>query len=69
VGRRKYISKSVRAGPQVRLGFLGNMRRVIVEDQTDGAFRWIVAVQIPKQGNELDAAMAMLDARRDMTVV
>ena len=69
MGGRQHVSKSVRAGRQICVGLLRNMRRMVVHDQTDSAFLRIVAIQILEQGDELNTAVTMLDVCRDMTVV
>jgi hypothetical protein len=52
-----------RLGGQPGLGFLRNMRGVIVQDQLDGGIRWIGCVEQLEEGDELPRAMALLDPR------
>ena len=42
---------------------------MIVEYDANRAFRRVARIEVGQQTDELDAAMAMLDPRRDMAVV
>ena len=44
------------------LRFLGNMGRVVVEDQLDGGSRWVGCIELLEEADELARAMAVLDA-------
>ena len=42
---------------------------MIVQNNSDGAFRRILGIEVGQQADELDAAMTVFHARRDMTIV
>src|SRR5271169_7054874 len=59
--RSKYKGEAaLRLGGKPRLGFLGDMRGVVVEDQLDGGIRRISGVKFLEKTNELARAMAIL---------
>ena len=42
---------------------------MIVQNNSDGAFRRIFRIEVGQQADELDAAMTVFHARRDMTIL
>ena len=42
---------------------------MIVQYDSDGTFRRILRIEVGQQANEFDAAVAVLHARRDMTIL
>ena len=52
--RRQDILKAVGTRGQKRLGFFGNMGGMIVQDDSDSAFRGIPRVEVAQQANEFD---------------
>lgn len=69
VSRRQHVSKSVWTGSQIGVRLLGNVRRVVVQDHSDGALRRIVIIQVLEQSDEFDTAVAVFYARGNMAVV
>ena len=62
------VPESVGVFAQIPAGLFGEMGGVVVQDDSDDAFRRIVRVQFPKQGNKFDAAMTRLDSCDHMSV-
>ena len=60
-----------------RLGYLDrkglslfrNVSGVIVQYDSDGAFRRILRMEVGQQANEFDTAVAVFHARRDVTIL
>ena len=46
-----------------------NMRRMIVQYDSDGAFRWILRIKVGQQANEFDATVTVFHSRRDVTIL
>src|SRR5580698_8024460 len=67
--RRQNILKAVGTRGQKRLGFFGNMGGMIVQDDSDSAFRGIPRVEVAQQANEFNTAVAILHPRRDVAVL
>src|SRR5258708_8869027 len=67
--RRQDILKAVGTRGQKRLGFFGNMGGMIIQDDSDSAFRGIPRVEVAQQTDELNTAVAILDPRRDVAVL
>jgi hypothetical protein len=67
--RRRDVLKTVEAQGEKRLRLFGNMRRMIVGDDPDGAFRGIPCVQAGQQADESEAAVTVLHARGDVAVL
>jgi len=65
----QHVVEAVGASRQKGLGFFGDVRRMIVQNDPYGAVGRIVLVQILKQSDEFAAAMSPLNARRDVTLV
>src|SRR6202049_2190484 len=67
--RCQYILETVGAGSKEGSGLLGDMRRMIVQNDSDGAVGRVVLVEILEQSNEFPAAMSPLDTSGDMPLV
>src|SRR5579863_2127494 len=67
--RREYVLKAVGASSQEGLSFFGNMRGMVIRDNSNGAHGRIVLVQILEQRDEFATAMPALNAGRDMALV
>src|SRR6266480_7443873 len=46
-----------------------NVSGMIVQYDSDGAFRRILRIEVGQQANEFDAAVAVFHARRDVTIL
>src|ERR1035438_7373550 len=63
------VLKTVGARGEKSPRLFGNVRGMIVEYDSDGAFRRIPRVQIRQQADEFDAAVTVLHACRDVPVL
>ncbi len=64
-----HITKAIGPSGQIGAGLLGNVGRMIVQNQSDHRLGGVMSVQILEQGNKLAAAVAPLDTRRYMTIL
>ena len=63
VFRREHEGEaSLRLSGDPGCGFLGNMGRVVVEDQLDGGFRRVGCIELLEEADELARAVTVLDA-------
>ncbi len=67
--RRQHVLEAVGSGGQEGLSLFGNRRRVVVQDDSDGAVGRIVIVEVLEQSDEFPAAMPSLNACDDMPLV
>ena len=67
--RCQYILETVGAGSKEGSGLFGDMRRMIVQNYSNGAAGRVVLVEILKQSDEFPAAMSPLNTSCDMTLV
>src|SRR5258708_5754396 len=65
----QHVLEPVGAGCQKGLGFLGDVRRMVVQNDPYGAVGRIVLVQILKQSDKFAAAMSPLNARSNVALV
>src|ERR1017187_2435939 len=63
------VLKTVGVCGEKCLRLFGNVRGMIVQDDSDGAFRRIPRVEIGQQADEFDAAVTVLHACRDVPVL
>ena len=63
------VFESVGAGGQERLGFLREVRRVVVQNQANHTVRGVVVIQVLEQGDELPNAVTLLHPRRHVTIM
>lgn len=61
VFRCQHVLETVGAGSEESSGLFGNVRRMIIQDNSDGAISWVVVVEILEQG--AFAASAAVNAR------
>ena len=67
--RCRHILETVGAGSKEGSGLFGDMRRMIVQNDSDGAAGRVVLVEILEQSNEFPAAVSPLDTSVDMPLV
>ena len=67
--RCQHILETVGAASKEGSGLFGDMRRMIVQNDSDGAAGRVVLVEILEQSNEFPAAMSPLDTSGDMPLV
>src|SRR5229473_3312671 len=67
--RCQHILETVGAGSKEGSGLFGDMRRMIVQNDSNGAAGRVVLVEILEQSDEFPAAMSPLDTSCDMTLV
>src|SRR5947207_8958485 len=48
---------------------LENVSGMIVQNDSDGAFRRVLRMEVGQQANEFDTAVAVLHARRDLAIL
>jgi hypothetical protein len=65
----QHVLETVGAGSEKGSGLFGNVRRVIIQDDPDGASSRVVLVEILEQGDEFAAAVSALNAGCDMTLM
>src|SRR5712691_2298939 len=65
----QHVLEAVGPGSPIAVSRLGNMRRVVVQNDANSAVSRVVLVEVLEQGDELPAAMAMLHTGCDMTLV
>jgi hypothetical protein len=66
---RQQVLKAIGTGSQVSSSLLGNMRGMVIQDDSNGALGRIVLVQILEQRDEFAAAVPVLHAGRDVALV
>ena len=66
---RVNILKTVGPGCQVSARLLGDVSRVIIQNNPDGHLERVVGIQIFEQCDKFPAAMSFLHSRHDMTVM
>src|SRR6266700_4636902 len=69
MGGGMHITKAIGPSGQIGAGLLGNVGRMIVQNQSDHRLGGVMSVQILEQGNKLAAAVAPLDTRCYMTIL
>src|SRR5450759_4541445 len=69
VFRCQHGLETVGAGSEQSSGLFGNVRRLIIQDDPDGAIRRVVSVEILEQGDEFAAAVPALNAGCDMALM
>src|SRR5450759_3118046 len=69
VFRCQHVLETVGAGSEKSSGLFGNVRRMIIQDDPDGAIRRVVWVEILEQGDEFAAAVPALNAGCDMALM
>ncbi len=67
--RRQNLLETIGVLGEKGLRLLGNVRGMIAQDDSDGASRGIPCVEVGQQANELDAAVAVHNARCHVTVL
>src|SRR5450759_4962080 len=67
--RCQHVLETVGAGSQEGSGLFGDMRRMIVQNDSDDATGRVVLVEILEQSDEFPAAMPPLNTSYDMTLV
>ena len=67
--RREDVLESVGVLRQKCVGLFRNVSGVIVQYDSDGAFRRILRMEVGQQANEFDTAVAVFHARRDVTIL
>ena len=58
---RQNIMEPIGTGRQVGLGLLGEVRRMVIQDQTQDPIRRVESIQVLEQSDEFAAAMPPLD--------
>ena len=66
---RVNVGETIRSSSQVCTRLFGDVRRMIVQNNPNRRFGGIVGVHVFEQGNELPAAMSLLDSGHDVAIV
>src|SRR5882672_4642347 len=67
--RREDVLEAVGVIRQECLRLFGYVSGMIVQYDSDGAFRRILRIEVGQQADEFDAAVSVFHARRDVTVL
>src|SRR6266851_653388 len=65
----QHVLETVRSGSEVGLSLFGDMRRMVIQNNSKGAVSRIVLIEILEQSDEFSAAMSPLNAGCDVTLV
>src|SRR5258706_9034919 len=65
----QHVLEAIGAGRQKSMGFFGNVRRMVVQNDPYSAVRRIVLVEIFEQRDEFPAAMSPFNACRNMALM
>ena len=67
--RCQHVLETVGSGSQAGSSLFGNMRRVVVQNDSEGAVGRIMLIEILEQRDEFSAAMLPFHAGCDMTLM